>query len=93
MQEVNAMAIKKTNQTGLAKLRDDEKKSWFSIALIWAGAVVCVPPLMVGGFMVTTLGFNVGVAAMVFSYIFCVFFMILMSFQAVDLGLPTVIMV
>lgn len=46
------MSAKKTGgveTTTLSKVPESEKKSWYSIAFIWAGNVICVPALMIGG--------------------------------------------
>ena len=31
------------------EIREEERQSWGSIAMVWIGSVICVPALMVGG--------------------------------------------
>lgn len=76
---------------GLNKVRIEDKKSWVSIALIWAGSVVCVPALMVGGLITSGLGFSKAVLAMIIGYFIVVAYMIFMAMQAEDLGVPSVV--
>lgn len=75
---------------GLSKVGQEEKKSWGSIAFIWAGSVCCVPALMVGGGITMGLTFGQAALAMFTGYGICVLLMILLSIQSSDLGLPSV---
>ena len=75
---------------GLSRVGQEEKKSWGSIAFIWAGSVCCVPALMVGGGITMGLTFGQAALAMFTGYGICVLLMILLSIQSSDLGLPSV---
>ena len=33
------------------EIREEERQSWGSIAMVWIGSVICVPALMVGGML------------------------------------------
>lgn len=81
------MAIEKV---GLDAVKPEERKSWASIAFIWAGTVVTVPAFMVGGFITSGTSFSTAVVAMLIGYLICVAIMVLMGMQSADLGLPTV---
>ena len=34
------------------KVEESQRQSWLSIAAVWAGGMICVPSLMVGGVLV-----------------------------------------
>ncbi|MBN2049614.1 MAG: cytosine permease [Spirochaetales bacterium] len=75
----------------LEQVPADQRKSWVSIALIWAGAIICVPSLMVGGAIVTGMPLGLGILAGITGYIIVVLFMTFQGMQGVDLGRPTVV--
>lgn len=75
----------------LERVPDDQKKSWPSIAFIWAGSVICVPALMVGGMIGAGLPFWQAAAAMLVGYLISVAIMFFSGTQSSDLGLPSVI--
>ncbi len=77
--------------TTLERVPDSERKSWQSIAFIWAGNVICVPALMVGGMVSAGLNFRQSVLAMVLGYAIVVLYMILLGTQSSDLGVPTTV--
>ena len=83
-----AIQIEKTT---LNKVSESEKKSWQSIAFIWAGSVICVPALMVGGMISAGLNFGQSVIAMIIGYVIVVCYMILVGIQSSDLGVPAVV--
>ena len=45
----------KQEDKGLSQIQPNEKKSWWSIAFIWVGTMICIPMLMVGGIFGGTL--------------------------------------
>ena len=52
------MAKKAIETAGLSEVKAEERKSWASIAFIWAGSVCCVPALMVGAGITAGLPFG-----------------------------------
>lgn len=78
-------------QHALDEIPKSERKSWFSIALIWAGAMICVPTLMVGGSLVSGLPLWQAILAGVIGYTIVVAYMIFQGMQGADLGRPTVV--
>ena len=34
------------------EIRAEQRQSWLSIAMVWAGGMICVPCLMIGGVLV-----------------------------------------
>ncbi len=34
------------------EIRPEQRQSWLSIAMVWAGGMICVPCLMIGGVLV-----------------------------------------
>lgn len=86
------MSENKSNQIdGLSEIPQSQRKSWFSIALIWGGAMICVPSLMVGGSLVSGLTFWQAILAGIVGYSIVVAFMTFQGMQGADLGRPTVV--
>ena len=85
------MAKKTIEASGLGQVRPEDRKSWLSIAFIWAGSVCCVPALMVGAGITMGLTFGQAALAMCIGYGICVLLMILMSILSADKGIPTVV--
>jgi len=69
----------------------EEKKSWLSIAFIWAGQVVCVPALLCGALIAAGLTFKESFIAMIIGYGITVVLMMLIATQAAYTGRPSVI--
>lgn len=77
----------------LEQVPPEEKKSWASIAFIWAGNVICVPALMVGGMISAGLNFKDSVIAMMVGYAISVGLMMLTAAQAAQTGVPSTVAV
>ena len=78
-------------QVALEQVPSDQRRPWLSIALIWAGAVISVPSLMVGGAIVSGMSLGMGIVAGITGYIIVVLFMTFQGMQGSDLGRPTVV--
>lgn len=87
------MKQKRSNveQIALSAVPLDQKKSWQSIAFIWAGNVICVPALMVGGMIAANLSFVDSLIAMLIGYGIVVGYMILLGIQSAQLGLASTV--
>ena len=35
------------------EIKAEQRQSWLSIAMVWAGGMICVPCLMIGGVLVS----------------------------------------
>ena len=46
------------NNTGF-EIKAEQRQSWTSIAMVWAGGMICVPCLMVGGVLASG-GLSIG---------------------------------
>lgn len=77
----------------LEQVPESEKKSWPSIAFIWAGNVICVPALMVGAMVSAGLNFKQSILAMFIGYGIVVGLMMLIAAQSAQTGRPTAIAV
>lgn len=77
----------------LKQVPQGEKKSWVSIAFIWAGNVICVPALMVGGMITAGLNFKDSAIAMLLGYAITVCLMMLTAAQAARTGVPSTVAV
>lgn len=75
------------------KVEESQRQSWLSIAAVWAGGMICVPSLMVGGVLV---GGGLSMAEIVLSiligYGLICAYMIFIGMQACDTGLPVAVM-
>lgn len=77
----------------LERVPDNEKKSWPSIAFIWAGNVICVPALMVGAMVSAGLNFKESIIAMFLGYGIVVVLMMLIAAQSAQTGRPSMVAV
>jgi cytosine permease len=70
----------------------DKRESWWSITMVWAGAIICVTCLMVGGLLGSYLTLGQCALAILLGYGIVVVYMCLIGMQGCDLGLPTTVM-
>lgn len=75
------------------EVQANQRQSWLSIAAVWAGGMICVPCLMIGGVL---SGGGLSLAEIVISILIgygliCVY-MIFIGMQACDTGLPVSVM-
>lgn len=87
------MAKSTMEAVGLSPVKPEERKSWLSIASIWAGGVCCVPAMITGGVITMGLNFAQAAFALFTAYGISVLFMTLMSIVAADLGVPSVVVI
>lgn len=69
----------------------EERKGWFTVALIQAGVMICVPTLMLGGLLVDGLSMQNAIIAGTMGFVIAVLIMVFMAVQGSDLGVPTVV--
>jgi cytosine permease len=69
-----------------------QRQSWGSLAMIWIGSMICVPCLMIGGFL--GMGFTLGgvILCVLLGYGIVCTYMCFMGMEGCDTGLPTVSM-
>ena len=82
----------KETQSGF-EVQESQRQSWLSIAAVWAGGMICVPCLMIGGVLT---GGGLSLAEIILSILIgygliCVY-MIFIGMQACDTGLPVAVM-
>nr|WP_154892418.1 cytosine permease [Paenibacillus xylanexedens] len=68
----------------------EEHQSWFSLGIIWAGAVISIPSLLVGNALIAGMGVSKVLLVTLVGYSIIVLLMILQGIQSTDLGKPTV---
>ena len=75
------------------QVQESQKQSWLSIAAVWAGGMICVPSLMVGG-VLSSGGLSLGqiVASILIGYGLICAYMIFIGMQACDTGLPVAVL-
>ncbi|MBP2097607.1 cytosine permease [Enterococcus rivorum] len=72
------------------KKNETETQSWFSLAFVWAGAMICVPSLIIGGTLVSGMSLWQALLVGCIGYSIIVGFMIFQGIQSTDLSLPSV---
>ena len=72
---------------------ESHRQSWLSIAAVWAGGMICVPCLMIGGVLAGG-GLSLGEisASILIGYGLICAYMIFIGMQACDTGLPVSVM-
>lgn len=68
---------------------ESEKKSWVDVAFIYAGAMICVSGMMIGGLLIAGLTFWQTLAATMIGYGIVIVYALLNGMQGSDLGLPS----
>ncbi len=74
------------------EIKADQRQGWFSITMVWAGAMICVSCLMVGGLLGNSLTLGQCVEAILSGYGLVALYMAFIGMQGCDLGLPTSVM-
>ncbi len=77
----------KSQDKGLSQIQENEKRSWSSVAFIWAGTMVCIPMLMVGGIFAGTLTIPTTLLVTIIGFAVCCLLMVLGGILGSDLGL------
>jgi len=79
-------------ETGF-EIKAEQRQSWTSIAAIWAGGMICVPCLMIGG-VLSGGGLSIAqmILAILIGYGLICAYMIMIGMQACDTGLPVAVM-
>ena len=80
------------NNSGF-KVDESQRQNWLSIAAVWAGGMICVPCLMIGGVLAGG-GLSMGeiIASILIGYGLICAYMICIGMQACDTGLPVSVM-
>lgn len=75
------------------KIEESQRQSWLSIAAVWAGGMICVPCLMIGG-VLTSGGLSLSqmILSILIGYGLICLYMIFIGMQACDTGLPVAVM-
>lgn len=74
------------------EIKENERQSWISIALVWIGSMICVPALMIGGMLGSGLSLGQCAIAILIGYAIICVYMSFMGMQGCDTGLPTAVM-
>ena len=82
-----------SEKTNGFKIEESQRQSWLSIAAVWAGGMICVPCLMIGGVLAGG-GLSLGqiVLSILLGYGLICVYMIFIGMQACDTGLPVSVM-
>ena len=75
------------------EVQASQRQSWLSIAAVWAGGMICVPCLMIGGVLSGGgLSLSEIVISILIGYGLICVYMIFIGMQACDTGLPVAVM-
>ena len=72
------------------KLKNEQQQSWLSLAFVWAGAMISVPGLIIGGTLVAGMPLWEALLTGFIGYGIIVILMILQGIQSSDLQEPSV---
>ncbi|WP_422658152.1 cytosine permease [Paenibacillus sp. EC2-1] len=70
--------------------KDGEHQSWFTLGMVWAGAVISIPGLLVGNTLISGMSLPKTLLIAFLGYAIIVALMILQGIQSTDLGKSTV---
>ncbi len=86
------MSDKGTSTFSGFEIKPEQRQGWVSLAMIWIGAMICVPCLMVGAYL--GMGFKLSgvITCILIGYGIVCTYMCFMGMQSCDTGLPTVSM-
>jgi cytosine permease len=70
--------------------KDGEHQSWFTLGMVWAGAVISIPGLLVGNTLISGMSLSKTLLIAFLGYSIIVALMILQGIQNTDLGKSTV---
>lgn len=79
--------VNKSQDKGMSQILPNEKRSWGSVAFIWAGTMVCIPMLMVGGIFAGALTVPTTLLVTIIGFAVCCLLMVLGGIIGSDLGL------
>jgi len=82
-----------SNKQSGFEIKAEQRQSWKSIAMVWAGGMICVPCLMIGG-VLSSGGLSILeiVLSILIGYGLICAYMIFIGMQACDTGLPVSVM-
>lgn len=71
-------------------MENKQTQKWWGLAFVWAGALVSIPSLLLGGTLVSGMNLAETLLTAFIGYAIIVFIMIFQGMQSTDLGKPTV---
>jgi cytosine permease len=74
------------------EVKPEQRQNWQSIAMVWIGSIICVPSLMIGGLVGSSMSIGGVITAILIGYGMICVYMSLIGMQGCDTGLPTAVM-
>lgn len=74
------------------EVRPEQRQKWYSIAMVWIGAMICVSSLMVGGMLGSGMTLGMCALTILIGYGIVCLYMCFMGMEGCDTGLPTAAM-
>lgn len=81
-----------SKQNSAFEIKAEERQSWVSITMVWIGAMICIPALMIGGMIGAGLTLGTAAVAMAIGFALVCICMSFIGMLACDTGLPTSVM-
>lgn len=75
--------------TTLTQVPIEERKSWISVAFMQAGIMICVPSLLLGGMLASSMSLTDAILSGIVGYLIVAVLFCLMGIIGSDLGVPT----
>lgn len=85
----NSKTKSKIEITTLNIVPDNERKSWLDVSLIQAGVYICVPSLLLGGLLISSMSMTNAIIAGTLGYLVSVAITTAIGIIGEDLGVPT----
>ncbi|MDR2538716.1 MAG: cytosine permease [Bifidobacteriaceae bacterium] len=79
-----------SNENSGLQISEDQRQSWLSLVAVWAGTMICVPALMVGGMLTSGFTFGTTAVLVLLGYGLVILYMVFIGMASADKGLPTV---
>ena len=71
-------------------MKKKQNQPWWGLAFVWAGALVSIPSIILGGTLVSSMTFTKTLLTALVGYLLVVIIMIFQGMQSSDLAQPTV---
>lgn len=79
------------DKKGAFLIPEEQRQSWYSIAAVWIGAMICVACLLVGGQLGNGMTIGTAAVTVIIGYSIVCVFMCFMGMEGCDTGLPTAV--
>lgn len=75
----------------LEKVKPEDRKSWISLAAVQTGLFICVPSLLLGALLASSMPLWQALVAGIVGYLLTIIISFFLGMQGADLGIPSVV--